>query len=64
MYLIYSLKLTPIILKWIGFEPMRVLLTELQSAAFDHSATSPLFVPWLGGGIQQPVYSLPSEGVF
>ena len=29
------------VLRWIGFEPMRVLLTDLQSAAFDRSATSP-----------------------
>ena len=26
----------------VGFEPTRVYLTDLQSAAFDHSATSPL----------------------
>jgi hypothetical protein len=30
----------------VGFEPTRVLLTDLQSAAFDRSAISP-FVLWL-----------------
>ena len=39
MYISYTL-----VFQWlrkVGFEPTRVLLTDLQSAAFDRSATSP-----------------------